>query len=584
MSTETGHDASRSSEPGGATARRSRPELPSAPSSRGSSPLGFEADGLFGEFGSLGDIPDLELLVQGASTTGGEAPSVSPEIEALMLAAATRARAQRMVPETSKASDLVVSAEAARDIEQLFEGGSPREGSTGRTSAPTPLEDATAPAPMSFSTPSARSGPASVEAAMAGRRSPTSTLGEPPPQPTALGDGDALEARDAAPRAGLRLTEAPRSSPPLSAATFEQRPTLFEALRPSASPSPHVPSSGNDAMSAIGDALRAHATGALVLRTGRGSEERHVVFRDGDIVTVDSSVEGETLLHVLVERGDVSSTLAAERSARLPRSGRHAAAALIAQGFVPQDALWTMLRAHAEWLLVRAFRDGVASSALVEELPERLASEPSVFGGATGVEVFVEVTKRALDAEAARERLGDEDARFVEGASGSLVHEAALDPTELELLREVAGRSPRRILEQSPEVAPLLAAMMALDILRLDRKASATVQRSTPPPAATGDLDDAAVRAKVATRLTLVRRGDYFALLGLRSDATGHELRQAYVALRRDFEPARLLTATTWELEGDVRLILDVVEEAYSVLADERRRARYRRAIEATPP
>jgi hypothetical protein len=373
------------------------------------------------------------------------------------------------------------------------------------------------------------------------------------------------------------LTEIPSSATPPNTHPLEQRPTIFDAL----GPSPSAASSGEDAMAAIASAVRARATGALVLRAVHGDGERHVVFRDGDIVTVDSSIEGETLLHVLAERGEVSFALATERSARLPRSGRHAAAALIAQGFLPQDALWSVLRAHAEWLLVRAFRDGAALGCLVDEVPERLASEPSVFGGATGVEVFVEATRRALDPASALARLGNVDAVFVDGVAASLVHEAALDPSDLDLVRQSTGRTARHILKQAPESPPLLAAMAALDVLRLEVWEPSMSPLPTPPAVSSDDLDEEAVRSRIAARLALVQRGDYFALLGLRGDATGHEVRQAYIALRRDFEPSRLLTASTRDLEDEVRLIRDVIEEAYSVLSDERRRARYRKAIES---
>ena len=39
---------------------------------------------------------------------------------------------------------------------------------------------------------------------------------------------------------------------------------------------------------------------------------------------------------------------------KLPPFGRHAGAALVAHGYLGQDDLWPVLRAHAEWVMGRA--------------------------------------------------------------------------------------------------------------------------------------------------------------------------------------------------------------------------------------
>jgi len=66
-------------------------------------------------------------------------------------------------------------------------------------------------------------------------------------------------------------------------------------------------------------------------------------------------------------------------------------------------------------------------------------------------------------------------------------------------------------------------------------------------------------------------------------DATGYEVRRAFLELRRNFEPSRVLTPELVELADDVRKIVDVLEEAYEILQDGARRERYRRAIETAP-
>ena len=69
----------------------------------------------------------------------------------------------------------------------------------------------------------------------------------------------------------------------------------------------------------------------------------------------------------------------------------------------------------------------------------------------------------------------------------------------------------------------------------------------------------------------------------MRRDATSYDVKRAYTALRREFEPERVLSAKTADLREDVDLILEVLEEAYDILSDQVRRERYRRALEAAP-
>ncbi len=131
------------------------------------------------------------------------------------------------------------------------------------------------------------------------------------------------------------------------------------------------------------------------------------------------------------------------------------------------------------------------------------------------------------------------------------------------------------------------AALFALVLLGvLDRGPTPIRGASTDPSVIVteGDvlaLEEEAVRARVKARLELVEEGDYFAVLGVARDATGYEIRRAFLELRRSFEPARLLTPQTTDLLGDLDTINAVVEEAYDVLRDGARRERYRRAIES---
>ena len=88
---------------------------------------------------------------------------------------------------------------------------------------------------------------------------------------------------------------------------------------------------------------------------------------------------------------------------------------------------------------------------------------------------------------------------------------------------------------------------------------------------------------RLRSRRALVDEGDYFAFLGVDREATGYQIRHAYLDLRSEFEPSRLLTAATADLRSDVDIILEVLDEGYEVLREPTRRERYRRALAADP-
>jgi DnaJ-class molecular chaperone len=84
--------------------------------------------------------------------------------------------------------------------------------------------------------------------------------------------------------------------------------------------------------------------------------------------------------------------------------------------------------------------------------------------------------------------------------------------------------------------------------------------------------------------MELVIEGDYFQVLGVSRAATSYELKRAYLDMRRAYEPSQLLTAATADLADDVKMILEIIEEAWEALRDAGRRERYRAALDARPP
>ncbi len=345
-----------------------------------------------------------------------------------------------------------------------------------------------------------------------------------------------------------------------------------------------------DAMPALARAIAARMGGSLCFIDG--SIERRIVLREGDIGTAASTAEDESLLAFLGTRGELPRETVRRLSSKFAPFGRLAGAALVARGYLGQDQMWPTLRAHAEWVLARVLQ--MQSGSLLHESrpPGRLAGEPSVFGGSPGAAVFVELVRRIVAPADAIERLGGPGARLGEGRASAILGECSLTPHELDRLRGSSGSTLRDVLEggRDPEslgaaddLATVVFALAQLEVLEILPSVGERPGGQDDPDPDDAALDAEAVRERVRARSQLVDDGDYFAVLGVARDATGYEVRRAFLELRRAFDPSRMLTPEIADLAGDVRKITVVLEEAYEILKDSARRDRYRRAIEAVP-
>jgi hypothetical protein len=338
----------------------------------------------------------------------------------------------------------------------------------------------------------------------------------------------------------------------------------------------------------LASAVASRASGTLSFEAPEAL--RRVVLRDGDLVTAASSADDETLLAFLTSRGDLRREQVKDLVGKVAPFGRHAGAALVAHGLLRQDQLWTALRAHAEWVVGRTLNVARGTARIEAEAPGRLRQEPSVFGGSSGAEVLVEVARRVIAPDEALRRLGGRAARVTEGAAVALLAECALAAEERAIVDEAPGLTLGEILgdSASPGIAPMLYMLSLLGICDVTAAIAPSSRAESSALQGTHDddviaLDLTAIRERIRARHDLVCEGDYFTLLGVSRDATGYEVRRAFLELRHAFEPSRILTPEVKDLEDDVRTIISVLDEAYEILKDSARRERYRRALGEGP-
>ena len=362
-------------------------------------------------------------------------------------------------------------------------------------------------------------------------------------------------------------------------------PALAAGLPPQPLELPSTLRAG-EAVRCLALAVRSRYTGAVAFEAPDGM--RRVVFRDGDFVTAATSVDTESLVACLIERGNLPADVNAKLGRKLPLFGRHAGAALIAHGYLQQDELWPVLRSHAEWLIGHIAKLERAETGVELEVPPRLATEPGVFGGATGAEVLVELVRRVSPPDASIARLGGASIRLRPGPSQALLGECALPTDEADLVRSLDGEALGDALARakSTDFSSALLALVELGILEAagsSPQARRVASPTTPAKREPDRLDYEALRSRIAARRALVDEGDYFALLGVSRSATSYDVRRAYTELREELDPTRVLTPATADLRDDVDAILFIIDEAYEILADDLRRERYRRALEAAP-
>jgi hypothetical protein len=204
--------------------------------------------------------------------------------------------------------------------------------------------------------------------------------------------------------------------------------------------------------------------------------------------------------------------------------------------------------------------------------------------------------------EDALDRLGGEGSRLADGPNHGLLAECNIPAQDVELLHRARGGSIADLLARATdgEIVAVIHALALLGIFEVvpapdfgrerrdgrDAREGREGRDGRDGGAADAEvaaLDEDAIRGRVRARLELVEEGDYFSVLGVTRDATGYEIRRAFIELRRTFEPSRILTPRLVDLTEDVRKIIIVIEEAYEILRDNARRERYRRAIDARP-
>lgn len=328
--------------------------------------------------------------------------------------------------------------------------------------------------------------------------------------------------------------------------------------------------------------------GALEVTTPDARYE--LFFAAGVPRLAQSSRTDDRMVEMLRRQGRITARQLQECELEVA-GGRRAGAVLLDRGWIRPAELIPTVRLHIEDLVyaVFALEEGTFRFDDSQPLPDEI--------------VYLEQRTAALLLEGIRRKYtpgriirlaGSEEIIPIRSpdADEGVLAGAELSGRDWRIIDAMDGRTEVTAVAEKldaplHDVWALAWGLACLGLVKLQHRTAAPVVDSrrteklpaAPMPEPTQEHDFDLDVERVVSRHALVREGDYFACLGVASEASPHELRRAYDQARSRFDPATLHPAVRTEYNTELQEILAVIEEAYSVLRDDTIRESYRRHV-----
>ncbi len=338
--------------------------------------------------------------------------------------------------------------------------------------------------------------------------------------------------------------------------------------------------SENDVASLIARLFAAKFTGRVTFR--QPPAEKSIQFDQGRPVFATSNLPHDRMGDLLYREGKITRAQHARSRELVAESGRRMGEILIEMGFLKRRELLPAVRRHIEDIIYSLFSwdSGefiVAAGELSLTEKIRLSRHPAA--------LILEGVRRKYGEELLTRRLGSPASivavsersklnPIVAAADLSRAERAAIGTFDGEkCLEEVAEASDLALLN----VYQLAFGLVILGVAEVARRGDEEELDvdSVRPPTLVGETDLAIDRQRVMAKYALVGESDYFALLGVRRDASSFEIKRAYEAARRDYASESFPAEVRDDLDDQIEEINQLLEEAYQVLRSESLRASY---------
>lgn len=314
---------------------------------------------------------------------------------------------------------------------------------------------------------------------------------------------------------------------------------------------------------------------------------RRVFFEDGRPVYADSSAPSEDLAAHLAAEGHIARAALSRARARADQVGASPEEILIEAGFVGPDEVYRALREHVLARVLALFALERGETVVIKAGPRPL--DP-VDLGAHPARLVLDGVRRKYGRLRLYRAFGTAGVvpRPADDSADALPVDLVLRPDESAVRAACDGQRTAIEVARVARVGEVdaLAILYGLSILGVidapggrrggllpaldpEAVARAGAPRTADQMPGFGEV----VQAKVQDALG----ADYFAVLGVEPGATTAEVRAAFEALRRRFDPHRV--RRDGPLWHQVVEIAAVVDDAYAILSRPRLRARYEAAL-----
>lgn len=310
---------------------------------------------------------------------------------------------------------------------------------------------------------------------------------------------------------------------------------------------------------------------------GKGGVEKVVFFDQGRPVFASSSEPRDRMGELLVREGKITASQYERCQAVVAESGRRMGEILVDFGYLKRRELLPAVRRHVEDIVYSLFQwDRGTYHIALDATPSseriRLSRHPAA--------LVLEGIRRKLD-RTSLERLIGSASTVIEVPDrerlGGIINLGDLAVEERSALAAFDAHADLSAVAAAAgvDVADVLPLAWGLCVLGLATARRTDTEVPDESSALVGETDLAIDRERVRARWSLVSDADYFALLGVRRDATGFEIRRAYQSARRDFSTDAFPNDLRRELAQELDDIAHVLDEAFRVLRDDRLRLTY---------
>ena len=335
-------------------------------------------------------------------------------------------------------------------------------------------------------------------------------------------------------------------------------------------------------------------SGRLTVRAG--SVKKYIVFERGHPVLAGSNRPEDRLGEMLVRQGRLRAEQASTLGDEAAATGRRLGLVLVDRGLIAAAELTGIVRRHYEELIHSIFPWQKGAWTLGTD--GSIAAEKVLLSLHPAALIFAGIRRGYGDARTIASLGGTGEVFQLRPwpGLGELLDKMGLDPAERRLVLHFDGVQSLAAIASASGLAPERVNAVAWALFVLDRLepapiaeegagAEAARRRGAVSTTAGGfrERDEVIDRALVQARAALVADGDYFQILGVPRDAGAEEIRRAHEALSAGLAPGALHPVVAADLEGELREIRAVLDEATGLLLDDRLRQAYRDHLATAP-